>query len=154
MRPDSVVSEDEGRPDDLVPAPPADLEALLGLDDVDGPWIARLGNPRGQVIGGIQDPGVAAFGREQQELADRYDAAVALGGQTLNVPNFVGEMNILSFDPSAINWRSVLHAAPASRGASKGPLRFAVSVFHGRLHGLEDRVTRVPMIARHASPAV
>jgi hypothetical protein len=49
-----VVTEDEGRAADLISAAPADCEAGVRLLDVDRPWVARLGDARRQLLGGIE----------------------------------------------------------------------------------------------------
>jgi hypothetical protein len=39
---------------------------------------------------GVEQPGIAGFGGEQDQLADGDDAAVVLGGWALNVAHFIG----------------------------------------------------------------
>src|SRR5271166_1242616 len=45
----------------------------------------------GEAIGGVKEPSVACFGREQDKLADGDNASVLSGGPSLDVANLVGE---------------------------------------------------------------
>ena len=58
---------------------PGNLEAGAGFVPGNGFRIAVAGEARGEVIGGVEDPGIACFGREEDKLVSGDDASVARG---------------------------------------------------------------------------
>jgi len=58
-------------------------------------WIGSLSPSRaslcGELIGGVEQPGIAGFGGEQDQLTDGDDAAVVVGGPALNIAHLIGE---------------------------------------------------------------
>jgi hypothetical protein len=68
------------------------------------------------MIGGIEQPGIAGLGGEQDERADRYQSPVMLGGAALDVVDFVGEFEVLAVDASPS--RSAFDDSPAQGGCS------------------------------------
>jgi hypothetical protein len=52
----------------------------------------------GEVIGRVQEPGVAGIGRKQRQWADGDEARVVCGGAALDVVDFVGQSKILAED--------------------------------------------------------
>ena len=86
-----AIGVDEGRSIEPIVAGPGNLEAGVGFLEGDGYRVAVAGDPCGEVIGGVEEPSIAAFGREQDKLIGGDDASVARGGPLLDVANFVGE---------------------------------------------------------------
>jgi hypothetical protein len=70
---------------------PLDRERGVGVLDVDRFWIPVAGQPRGQVIDSIEQPRIAGFGREQNQLANGDNARVVLDSPSPNVANLVGK---------------------------------------------------------------
>jgi hypothetical protein len=54
--------------------------------------------PCGQAIGRVEQPGIAGFGGEQDQLTKGDDAAVVFGGPALNVAHLIGETKALAVD--------------------------------------------------------
>jgi hypothetical protein len=63
------------------------------------------------VIGGIEQPGIAGIGREQDERTDRYQPPVVFGGAVLDVVDLVGEFEVLAVGASPA--RSAFDDSPA-----------------------------------------
>ena len=85
-----AIGVDEGRSVEAIASGPSDLEAGVGFLEGDGFRVAVAG---GEVIGGVEEPSIACFGREQDELVDGDDASVMSGGPSLDGANLVGESN-------------------------------------------------------------
>jgi hypothetical protein len=66
---------------------------------VDGFGVAVAGQPCGELIGRVEQPGVAGFGREQDKLTNSYDAPIAVSSPSLVGADLVGEAKAL---PSTI----------------------------------------------------
>ena len=75
------------RPVEAIVAGPSDLEAGVGFLKGDGFRIAVAGEACGEVVGGVEEPSIACFGREEDKLV----ASVASGCPSLDVVNLVGE---------------------------------------------------------------
>ena len=60
-----------------VGALPIDEEGGIVFFDVDGFGVAVAGQPCGELIGRVEQPGVAGFGREQDKLTNSDDAPMA-----------------------------------------------------------------------------
>ena len=86
-----AIGIDEGRSVEAIAAGPGDLEAGVGFLKGDGFRIAVAGEARGEAIGGVEEPGIACFGREEDELVGGDDASVASGRPSLNGANLVGK---------------------------------------------------------------
>ena len=71
---------------------------VSGFLDVDRFALAVLGQPCGEPIGEVEQPGIAGLGGEQDQLRDGDDAAVVIGGATLNVARFIGQPKTPAFD--------------------------------------------------------
>ncbi len=75
------------------------VKALAGIDDeggivffdVDGFGVAVAGQPCGELIGRVEQPGVAGFGRQQYKLTNSDDAPMAVSSPALDVADLVGE---------------------------------------------------------------
>ena len=64
----------EGGSLDAIVALPLDDEAGIVFFDVDGFGVAVAGQPCGELIGQVEQPGVAGFGRQQDKLTNSDDA--------------------------------------------------------------------------------
>jgi len=53
--------------------------------------VAVAGQPCGELIGRVEQPGVAGFGREQDKLTNSDDAPMAVSRPALDVADLVGE---------------------------------------------------------------
>ena len=61
--------------------------------------IVRIAVPRqsdGQVICRVQQPGIPGIGREQRQRTNRHEAPVMLSSAMLDVPNLIGEFEVLA----------------------------------------------------------
>ena len=65
-------------------------------------WIASFSPvsspPCREPIGGVEQPGIAGFGGEQDQLTDSEDAAVVIGCPGLNIAHLIGETETLALD--------------------------------------------------------
>ncbi len=71
-----MIGVNEGRPVDAIAALPTDRERGIGFLDVDRFALPVSSQPCGELIGGVEQPGIAGFGGEQDQLTDGDDAAV------------------------------------------------------------------------------
>ena len=60
----------------MIAALPTDGEGGIGFLDVGRFALAVSSQPCGEPIGGVEQPGIAGFGGEQDQLTDGDDAAV------------------------------------------------------------------------------
>ena len=67
------------------------MEAGVGFVEGDGFLIAVAGEAGGEAIGGVEEPSIACFSREQDKLVGGDDASVASGRLSLDGVNLVGE---------------------------------------------------------------
>ncbi len=72
---------------------PTDREGGIGFFDVDRLGVAIMGELRGELLGWVEQPGIAGFGGEQDKLTDADDAPVVSGCPTLNVADLIGDGN-------------------------------------------------------------
>src|SRR5208337_5284721 len=86
-----TISIDEGWSVEAIVAGPSDLEAGVGFLKGDGLRIAVAGEAGGEVIGGVEEPSIAGFGREEDKLVGGDDASVMSCGPSLDGANLVGE---------------------------------------------------------------
>ena len=86
-----AIGIDEGWSVEAIAAGPGDLEAGVGFLEGDGFWIAVAGEACGKAIGGVEEPGIACFGREEDKLVGGDNASVASGCPSLDGVNLVGE---------------------------------------------------------------
>ena len=75
-----AIGIDEGRSVEAIASGPSDLEPGVGFLEGDGFRVAVAGEAGGEVIGGVEEPSIACFGREQDKLVGGDDAAVTSGG--------------------------------------------------------------------------
>ena len=92
-----AIGVDEGRSVEAIASGPSDLEAGVGFLKGDRFGIAVAGEARGKVIGGVEEPSIACFGREQDKLVGGDDASVTSGGPSLDGANLVGESKPRAF---------------------------------------------------------
>src|SRR5215471_18379335 len=108
---------------DVVSPLPLDRESRVGVLDMGWLGIAIASQPRGQVVERIQQPCIAGFGREKNQLANADNAPVVLGSPLLNVAHLVGKPKTLAIYHT---WaRSPLNPFPtwsACRGVGHGTL--------------------------------
>src|SRR6476646_6820645 len=76
----------------------ASCASVRSFLDVDRLALALSSQPCGGLIGGVEQPGIAGFGGEQDQLTDGDDAAVVVGGAALNIAHLVGETKTLALD--------------------------------------------------------
>ena len=67
------------------------MEADVGFLEGGGLRVAVAGEAGGEAIGGVEEPSIACFGREQDKLVDGDEASVMSGGPSLDGANLVGE---------------------------------------------------------------
>jgi hypothetical protein len=67
-----------------LPALPGDRHRGIGFLDLDRLSLAISGQPCGEPVGGVEQPGIAGFNGEQNQFTDGDDAAVAIGSVALN----------------------------------------------------------------------
>jgi len=72
-----AIGVDKGRSLDVIPAVPADGKRGIGFFNLDRLAFASMSQPCGQPVGGVEQPGIAGLGGEQDELRDGNDPAVA-----------------------------------------------------------------------------
>src|SRR5437667_10942555 len=94
-------------------------------------WIGSLSPSRaslcGELIGGVEQPGIAGFGGEQDELTDGDDAAVVIGGPALNIAHLIGQPKALALDdPLARSTPDRFSTASGSGGDCHGIVHPAV----------------------------
>ena len=53
--------------------------------------------PCGEPISGVEQPGIAGFGGEQDQLTEGDDVAVMWGGPALNIAHLIGETKTFAF---------------------------------------------------------
>jgi hypothetical protein len=92
------IKANEGRSFDAILACPTDGKAHLGFFDLGGQGITVAGEPQREVIGGVEQPSIAGFGREEDERAERDDARIVVGCPVLNVADLIGETKVLALD--------------------------------------------------------
>ena len=68
------------------------MEAGVGFLKGDGFRIAVAGKACGEVIGGVEEPSIACFGREEDKLVGGDNASVASGCPSLDGVSLVGEV--------------------------------------------------------------
>ena len=71
-----MIRVDECRAFDAIAALPTNGEGGIGFLDVDRFALAVSSQPCGEPIGGVEQPGIAGFGGEQDQLTESDDAAV------------------------------------------------------------------------------
>src|SRR5262245_47381789 len=80
-----VTRIDEGGSVDAIAPLPPDGERGIGLLDVDRFAVAVSSQSYREPVVGVEQPGIAGFGGEQDQLADSHDTVVLMGRLTLNI---------------------------------------------------------------------
>src|SRR4029077_1870911 len=91
-----VVGVDEGRSVDAIAALPTDGERGIGFFDVDRFALPVSSQPCREPIGGGEQPGIAGFGGEQDQLTHGNDAAVMIGCPALDIAHLIGQTKTLA----------------------------------------------------------
>ena len=76
-----LIRIDERRPIDPIAALPFDGKRGRGFHDLDRFSFAISGEPCGEEISAVEQPCIAGFGREQDQLTNRDDASVVVSGR-------------------------------------------------------------------------
>jgi len=173
-----LIDVDKGVAVDVVFALPADLEVGFGF--LDGDWF-RIPIPRqagGQMIGRVQQPGVAGLGREQRQRTDGDKAPGVFGGMALDVTHLIGQTEILASHlplPRPALDRFPAHRLPSQSSRVMVPMELFTQLFghllvfvyhcfdriviHGYLSGLSRpeqvvhffrQVLGVPVVSKEA----
>src|SRR3984893_15719710 len=90
------IEVNESGPLDTIMALPTDREGGICFLDVGRFGAAMAGQPCGELIGRVEQPSIAGFGREQNKLTDGDDAPIVAGCPTLKVMHFIGETKTLA----------------------------------------------------------
>jgi hypothetical protein len=100
-----VIGVNEGRSLDAIAALPSDREGGIGLFDVDRFALAVSRQPCRVSIGGVEQPGIAGFGREKDQLTNADAAAVVVRRPALNIPHLAGQAETATLDPRLMGLR-------------------------------------------------
>src|SRR5246127_619045 len=97
--------------------------------------------PCREPIGRVEQPSVAGFGREQDQLTDGDEAAVVIGGPALNVADLIGQTKTLALDDP------LARSTPDRFSTASGP----GGDCHGNLHPAVWRSAglRLPLLRPH-----
>ena len=79
-----VVFVDEGAVVDPIASLPADRVIGFGFLDVEGKRMPIIGQAGSELIGRVQNPGVAGLGGKKHERPDVDDTPIVLGGAMLD----------------------------------------------------------------------
>src|SRR6516165_7208554 len=93
---------------------PIDRKGRVGFLDVERLGVARAGEPEGEVIVAVEEPGVAGFGGKQRELTDDDDAAIVVGGAALDGADLIGKTKARAID-QALAGAAFVGAAAGAR---------------------------------------
>src|SRR5262245_16079377 len=113
-----TIDVNESGPLDTIATLPADRESGIGFFYVDRLRVTIMGEPRGELLGWVEQPSIAGLGCEQDKLTDADDAPVASGCSTLKVADLIGEMETLTVDQALA--RSTLDRCAARTGSHGG----------------------------------
>src|SRR5439155_7895833 len=91
-----VIGVDESRSVDAIAALPTDGERGIGFFDVDRFALPVSSQPCREPIGGVEQPGIAGFGGEQDQLTHGNDAAVMIGCTALDITHLIGQTKTLA----------------------------------------------------------
>ena len=80
---------------------PADGESVVGLFDEHRQRVTSAGKPDGEVVFGLQHPGIARLGGEEHQRADADDAPVLISCTPLDRANLLGQVQTLACLPLA-----------------------------------------------------
>src|SRR5207302_7995994 len=136
-----VIGVDEGRSVDAIAALPTDGERGIGFFDVDRFALALSSQPCREPIGGVEQPGIAGFGGEQDQLTDGDDAAVVIGCPALDIAHLIGQTKTLA-PHNPLAW-----SPPDGFSTSSGP----GGDCHGIVHPAVRRSAglRLPLLRPH-----
>src|SRR6202045_3547509 len=92
------IGVNERRSVDAIAALPTDGERGIGFLDGDRFAPPVPSQPAREPIGGVEQPSIAGFGGEQDQLTDGDDVAVVIGGPALNIAHLIGQTKTLALD--------------------------------------------------------
>src|SRR6476620_8443745 len=95
-RPGILIGVNERWSVDAIVALPTDRERGIGFLDVDRFALPVSSQPCREPIGGVEQPGIAGFGAEQDQLTDGDDAAVMIGCPAPDIAHLIGQTKILA----------------------------------------------------------
>src|SRR5262249_6139559 len=81
-----VIRIDEGGSVDAIAPLPTDGERGIGFLNVDRFAVAVSSQSCREPVAWVEQPGIAGFGGEQDQLADGHDTALLMGRLTPNIP--------------------------------------------------------------------
>jgi hypothetical protein len=108
-----LIREYECRSLNAIAALPTDREGCAGFQDADWFGLPLSSQPYREAIGGVEKPGITGFGGEQDQLANRYDAAIMVGCPTLNIAHLIGKTKILALHDPVVRSTRNGFAAPS-----------------------------------------
>src|SRR6202040_4344771 len=91
-----LIRVNECRSLEAVAALPTDRKRGIGFLDVDRFALPVSSQPCREPIGGVEQPGIAGFGGEQDQLTDGNDAAVVIGCPALDIAYLIGQTKTLA----------------------------------------------------------
>ena len=92
-----LIEVDKGSSLNAIPALPPDRERGIGFLGVNQLAFTVSSQPCGEPISGVEQPGIAGFGGEQDQLTEGDDVAVMWGGPALNIGHLIGETKTFAF---------------------------------------------------------
>src|ERR1700751_2159633 len=93
-----LIRVDDRRSLDVIAALPTDRERGIAFLDVDRFALPVSSQPCREPIGGLEQPGIAGLGGEQDQLTDGDHAAGVIGGPALNIADLIGQTKTLALD--------------------------------------------------------
>jgi hypothetical protein len=110
--PCSPIRVDERSTVDAVAALPFDCKGGIRFFDVDRFWVPITGEPCSELIGTVEQPGIAGVSREKDKLTYGDDAPGVVGCTTLNVADLIGNTMALAVHqafagPSFVAFRGI-----------------------------------------------
>src|SRR4029077_20684262 len=91
-----VIGVEESRSVNAIAALPTDGERGIAFFDVDRFALPVSSPPAREPIGGVEQPGIAGFGGEQDQLTDGNNAAVVIGCPALDIAHLIGQTKTLA----------------------------------------------------------
>src|SRR3981189_2807543 len=146
------VAEDGGDPagvltrvvdvsaEDVLGPNATDRDRGIGFLDVDRFVLPVSSQPCREPISGVEQPSIAGFGGEQDQLTDGNDAAVVIGSPALNIAHLIGHTKTLALDDP------LARSTPDRFSTASGP-----GDCHGNVHPAVWRSAglRLPLLRPH-----
>src|ERR1700736_4456158 len=140
---------------EAVAALPTDGERGIGFLDVDRFALPVSSQPCREPIGGVEQPGIAGFGGEQDQLTDGNDAAVVIGCPALDIAHLIGQTKTLALhNPLAWSTPDGFSTPSGPGGDCHGIVHPAVRRSGGlRLYHCFDRIVIYGYLSGLSRPA-